>query len=139
RPCLTCCQESRCSRQTCLFISPLIATDKASHASEKHQTCRLQILCRSHHSQLPEQHVGSCGAEWLRKIQHHRRRALGDGRELSEDPPGRVDGGCHLQWLQHAQVGNSGQHRACFRHLRRHPDRRIRGLCANLLPPPRYP
>ena len=43
---------------------------------------RLQVLRRSHHGPLPEQSHRRRRAQRLRQVEHHRRRALGDGRAV---------------------------------------------------------
>lgn len=97
-----------------------------THAPEEHQAGGVQVLRRSDHGELPQQHGGSGRAERLRQVEHHRRGALGDGRKLGEEPARRVDDRRHLQRLEYPQAGEPGEHRADLRQRRDHPGGRIR-------------
>src|SRR5258707_15219861 len=70
-----------------------------NNALNETEDCRLQILCRPDDRDLSEQPHRCRGPEWMRKIEHHRRGALGDGRNLGEAFARRVHGGGHLQRL----------------------------------------
>ena len=71
-------------------------------------------------------------AQRLRQVQHHRRGALGHGRDLRQAPARRLDGRRHLQRLGHAQAGGHRLGRADLRQQRRQARRRVRRLFGGL-------
>ena len=94
------------------------------------QDCRLQVVRRSDHGHLSLEFDRRRRSERLRQIEHHRRGALGDGRDLRQAPARRVDGGRDLQRLLGPQALGQrlrgigvrqfrGQARRCVRELQR--------------------
>src|SRR5260221_5979728 len=90
-----------------------------NNALNETQDCRLQILCRPDDRDLSEQPDRGCGPEWLRKVQHHRRGALGDGRNFGEAFARRIHGGRHFQRLRRPPDLASRNGRTWGRPLRR--------------------
>ena len=81
---------------------------EGTDAPDETQDCRLQVLRRSDHGDLSQQPHGRRRPERLRQIQHHRCRALGDGRDLRQASARRVHGGRDLQRLRGAQAPGGG-------------------------------
>ena len=75
---------------------------------------------------LPTNMTGVVGPERLRQVQHHRRRALGDGRKLGQPPARRFADRRDLLRQLRAQAGVAGDGRAGVRQLRPHHHRRVR-------------
>ena len=101
-------------------------------ASLQAQTRRFQDLRRSHHRAHPRQPRRSGRAQWLRQVEHHRRRALGAGRDARVRVARRVDAGRDLQRLDHAQAGVARECRAGLRQRRGQGRRAVVALCRDL-------
>ena len=84
--------------------------ERPPHAPVHDQALRFQILRRSDHAAPADQHDRRGGAERLRQVEHHRRRALGDGRKLRQPPARRFAHRRHLL-RQHARASRCRRRR----------------------------
>jgi hypothetical protein len=98
-----------------------------------HQIVGIQIVCRSHQFSGARPTGRRGRPQWLRQVEHHRRRALGAGRIEGLRAAWRVDAGRDLQWLdaqkaRRALVGRAGVRQQCRQGCRPvGPVRRDRG------------